>query len=144
MAKADDKNKVRVHYTVNLDDGTECDSSKESDPLEFTIGNEEIIPGVEDAVKGMEEGEQKEVTIPPDQGYGERNEEAIMDIPNDQLPDDVDPQVGMVLQAQTQDGGTLKLQIVEVNDDSVKVDANHPLAGQNLNFQLQLVEVVDE
>ncbi len=143
MATADNNNKVRVHYTVNLDDGTECDSSRNSDPLEFTIGNDEIIPGVEDAVKGMEEGEEKQVTLAPEQGYGNRNEEAVMEIPKDQLPEDVDPQVGMSLQGQTQDGNNVTVWITEVKDDAVTVDANHPLAGENLNFNLELVKVVE-
>lgn len=143
MTKAEDSKKVRVHYTGSLDDGTVFDSSQERDPLEFTIGSNEIIPAVENAVKGMEEGEEKQVKVPPTEAYGERNEQAIMEVSKSQLPDDVDIKVGTVLQGSTQDGDTMRLQVTEVKDDSVTVDANHPLAGQNLNFDLKLVEVVE-
>ncbi|MFW6169085.1 MAG: FKBP-type peptidyl-prolyl cis-trans isomerase [Planctomycetota bacterium] len=143
MTKADNSNKVRVHYTGSLDDGTVFDSSQERDPLEFTIGSNEIIPAVENAVKGMEEGEEKQVKVPPTEAYGERNEQAIMEVSKDQLPSDVDVKVGTVLQGSTQDGDTMRLQVTEVKEDSVTVDANHPLAGQTLNFDLKLVEVVE-
>ncbi|MFO7904972.1 MAG: FKBP-type peptidyl-prolyl cis-trans isomerase [Planctomycetota bacterium] len=143
MTKAEDSKKVRVHYTGSLDDGTVFDSSQERDPLEFTIGSNEIIPAVENAVKGMEEGEEKQVKVPPTEAYGERNEQAIMEVSKSQLPSDVDVKVGTVLQGSTQDGDTMRLQVTEVNEDSVTVDANHPLAGQNLNFDLKLVEVVE-
>ena len=142
MAKAKDADKVRVHYTGSLDDGTVFDSSREKTPLEFTIGNGEIIPGVENAVIGMSEGEEKKVTIPPEQGYGPRSEQAVMEIPKDQLPNDIEPEVGMILQGGTHDGSTVRLRVTEVKEDSLTVDANHPLAGQNLNFDLELVEVL--
>jgi len=142
MAKAKDSDKVRVHYTGSLDDGTVFDSSREKTPLEFTIGNGEIIPGVENAVVGMSEGEEKKVTIPPEQGYGPRSEQAVMEIPKDQLPNDIEPEVGMILQGGTHDGSTVRLRVTEVKEDSLTVDANHPLAGQNLNFDLELVEVL--
>lgn len=143
MAKAKDTDKVRVHYTGSLDDGTVFDSSREKTPLEFTLGNGEIIPGVENAVRGMNEGEEKQIKIPPEEGYGPRNDEAVMKISKDQLPQDVDPQVGMILQGGTQDGGTVRLRVIDVKEDSLTVDANHPLAGENLNFDLELVEVVE-
>lgn len=142
MTKAEESNKVRVHYTGSLDDGSVFDSSRERDPLEFTIGSNEIIPAVENAVKGMEEGEEKQVKVAPEEAYGERNEQAIMDVSKEQLPKDMEIQVGMVLQGSTQQGDTMRLRVTEINDDSVTVDANHPLAGQNLNFELELVEVV--
>ncbi|MCF7855632.1 MAG: peptidylprolyl isomerase [Candidatus Pacebacteria bacterium] len=143
MTTATEGSKVRVHYTGSLDDGTVFDTSRNRQPLEFTLGESEIIAGFEDAVKGMEEGEEKQVKITPEQGYGHRNEQAVMDIPEDELPDDIEPQVGMVLQGQTKDGGAVRLRITEVKDDGVKVDGNHPLAGQNLTFDVELVEVVE-
>ena len=142
MAKAKDSDKVRVHYTGSLDDGTVFDSSREKAPLEFTIGNGEIIPGVENAVIGMNEGEEKKVTIPPEQGYGTRSEQAVMEISKDQLPNDIEPEVGMILQGGSHDGSTVRLRVTEVKEASLTVDANHPLAGQNLNFDLELVEVL--
>ncbi len=142
MSKAQDNNKVRVHYTGSLDDGTEFGSSQGEDPVEFTIGNDEIIPGVENAVKGMEEGEEKRVSIPPEEGYGERSDQAVMEVPKSDLPEDVEPEVGTELQGKTEDGNTVRLRVTEVKDESVTVDANHPLAGQNLNFDIKLVEIV--
>ena len=137
-------NKVKVHYTGKLDDGTVFDSSRERDePLEFTVGNQEVIPGVEKAVEGMSEGETKEVNIPSEEAYGEHDPNRVMDIPKSELPDDVDPQEGMLLQGQTGDGQTVRLQIVSVGDDTIKADANHPLAGKALNFDLELMEVVE-
>src|SRR6056297_185879 len=109
MTKAEDSKKVRVHYTGSLDDGTVFDSSRERDPLEFTIGSNEIIPAVENAVKGMEEGEEKQVKVAPAEAYGERNEQAIMDVSKEQLPNDMEIQVGMVLQGSTQQGDTMRL-----------------------------------
>jgi len=141
MARAKDTDKVRVHYTGSLDDGTVFDSSREKTPLEFTIGNGEIIPGVENAVIGMSEGEEKKVTIPPEQGYGTRNEQAVMEISKDQLPNDVEPQVGMVLEGGTRDGSTVRLRVTAVKEDSLTVDANHPLAGKTLVFDIELVGI---
>ena len=144
MSEAQNGNKVKVHYTGKLEDGTVFDSSRErEEPLEFTVGNQEVIPGVEKAVEGMSEGETKEVNIPCDEAYGEHDSNRVMDIPKSELPDDVDPQEGMLLQGQTSDGQTVRLQIVSVGDDTIQADANHPLAGKNLNFDLELMEVVE-
>ena len=142
MTIAKQGNKVQVHYTGKLDDGTVFDSSRDRDPLEFTIGNGEMIPGFENAVKGMEEGEEKQITFGPEEGYGPRNDQAVMEISQEQLPDNVEPQVGMILQGQTQSGGTVRLRITEVKDDGVMVDGNHPLAGENLTFDMELVKVL--
>jgi len=144
MSEAQNGNKVKVHYTGKLEDGTVFDSSRErEEPLEFTVGNQEVIPGVEKAVEGMSEGETKEVNIPSEEAYGEHDSNRVMDIPKSELPDDVDPQEGMLLQGQTGDGQTVRLQIVSVGEDTIKADANHPLAGKNLNFDLELMEVVE-
>lgn len=141
MAEAKSGDKVKVHYTGKFEDGTVFDTSNERGPLEITLGNHDVIPGVENAVEGMQEGEKKQVTVPCEEGYGQHDEQQVLDVPKDKLPDDVEPQQGMVLEGQTQDGNTVRLQVVEVGDDTVKVDANHPLAGKTLVFDLELSEV---
>lgn len=142
MTEAKSGDKVKVHYTGKFEDGTVFDSSSERGPLEITLGNHEVIPGVENAVEGMQEGEKKSVTVPCDEAYGEHDAKQVIDIPRNHLPEDVKPQEGMVLEGQTQDGNTVRLQVVEIGDESVKADANHPLAGKTLVFDLELAEVV--
>lgn len=141
MAEAHEGDKVKVHYTGKFEDGTVFDTSNERGPLEITLGSHDVIPGVENAVEGMQEGEKKQVTVPCEEGYGQHDEQQVLDVPKDKLPDDVEPQEGMVLEGQTQDGNTIRLQVVEVAEDTVKVDANHPLAGKTLVFDLELAEV---
>lgn len=141
MAEAKSGDKVKVHYTGKFEDGTVFDTSNERGPLELTLGSHDVIPGVENAVEGMQEGEKKQVTVPCEEGYGQHDEQQVLDVPKDKLPDDVEPQEGMVLEGQTQDGNTIRLQVVEVAEDTVKVDANHPLAGKTLVFDLELAEV---
>jgi peptidylprolyl isomerase len=143
MSEAKVGDKVKVHYTGKLKDGTEFDSSREREPLEFTVGSEDVIDGFDKAVQGMNEGESKTVDIPCAEAYGERDEDSVMEVSRDQLPDDIKPEPGLVLQAKTQDGQTVRLVVAEVGEDSIKVDANHPLAGQTLQFDLELVEIMD-
>ncbi|MFW5802990.1 MAG: FKBP-type peptidyl-prolyl cis-trans isomerase [Verrucomicrobiota bacterium] len=144
MAEAKSGDKVKVHYTGKFEDGTVFDTSNERGPLEITLGNHDVIPGVENAVEGMQEGEKKQVTVPCEEGYGQHDEQQVLEVPKDKLPDDVEPQEGMVLEGQTQDGNTVRLQVVEVGEDAVKVDANHPLAGKTLVFDLELAEVTKQ
>jgi FKBP-type peptidyl-prolyl cis-trans isomerase 2 len=141
MAQASAGDTVKVHYTGTLEDGTVFDSSREREPLEFTIEGGQIIPGFEEAVVGMEEGEEKSVDIPPEKAYGPRQEDAVMEFPREQLPPDMEPEEGMQLQLQSQDGNAFPAQVVEVGDETVTLDANHPLAGETLNFDIELVEV---
>jgi peptidylprolyl isomerase len=141
MAQAEQGSQVKVHYTATMTDQTPVDSSRERDPMEFTVGNGEIIEGFDEAVKGMQEGETKQVTITSDKAYGERNDEAIMSVPRNKLPEDLTPEEGMQLEASQEDGGKQLLVITEVKDEDIVVDANHPLAGKDLIFDIELLEV---
>lgn len=141
MAQAASGDTVKVHYTGKLDDGTVFDSSREREPLEFTLDEGQIIPGFEEAVAGMEQGEETTVEIPPEKAYGPHQEDAVMEFPLEQLPDEMEPEVGMQLQLQGQNGQAFPARVVEVGDDTVTLDANHPLAGETLTFEIELVEV---
>lgn len=133
---------VRLHYTGKLDDGTEFDSSNGRDPLEFTVGSGQIIPGLDQAVAGMEVGESKTVTVPPEQAYGDRDPARQQSVPRDQIPDHIPTDPGTRLQVQTPEGQTIAVVVADVDDSSVTLDANHPLAGQNLTFDVEVVEIV--
>jgi peptidylprolyl isomerase len=141
MSKAKSGDTVSVHYTGKLDDGTKFDSSAGKDPLEFSLGEGSVIPGFENAVEGMAEGESKSVKIEADDAYGPRHEQLVQQVPRGQLPPDMQPEVGMQLQAQGQDGQSMQLVVTEVGDEEITVDANHPLAGQALNFDIELVKI---
>jgi len=141
MSQAKDGDTVKIHYTGKLDDGTQFDSSEGQDPLEFTMGQGQMIPGFEKAVEGMAVGDKKSVNIPAEEAYGERHEQLIQEVPKNALPDDLQVEVGMPLQAQGGDGQVIDLVITTVNDESIIVDGNHPLAGQALNFDIHLVEI---
>lgn len=141
MTVAKQGDTVRIHYTGKLDDGTVFDSSIERDPLEFTLGSGMVIAGFDDAVAGMELGEKKEVSIPPEQAYGERSDQNVMEIKRDMLPAEVTPEVGMRLQASSQNGGVTVVTVTDVKDDTLTIDANHQLAGETLNFEIELVEI---
>jgi len=141
MSQAKSGDTVKIHYTGTLDDGTQFDSSSGREPLQFTLGSGQVIPGFEKAVEGMAVGDSKKVNIPPEQAYGPRHEQMIQDVPKTALPDDLDPVEGMALQAQGQDGKVINLTVTAVQDDSITVDGNHPLAGKALNFDIQLVDI---
>ena len=145
LSKVKDGDTVKVHYTGTLtEDGTVFDSSREREPLEFTLGEGKLIPGFEQAVIGMEVGDDTTVEIESDDAYGQRREDLELEVAKSDLPDNIDPQVGMQLQMQQQENGqAIPVQITAVEDDYVKLDANHPLAGKDLTFDIELVEVVD-
>lgn len=145
MPKVKEGDTVKVHYTGKLtEDGTVFDSSREREPLEFTLGDGQLIPGFEDAVVGLEEGDDTTVELDSENAYGERREDLELEVSKNDLPDNIDPQVGMQLQMQQQeDGQAIPVQITDVEDDFVKLDANHPLAGKDLTFDIELIEVVD-
>ncbi|WP_142809149.1 FKBP-type peptidyl-prolyl cis-trans isomerase [Tepidiphilus olei] len=138
-AKAGDT--VQVHYTGKFDDGSVFDSSAGRDPLEFTVGSGQVIPGFEQAVEGMAVGQTKTVTIPAAEAYGDRVAEAVLQVPREQLPPDLDPEVGQQLVMQSRDGRQIPIVVVEVTEDSITIDANHPLAGRDLTFEIELVAV---
>lgn len=142
MSKVKEGDTVKVHYTGKLtDEGSVFDSSEDREPLEFTLGEGQLIPGFEDAVIGMEEGDSTTVDIASDDAYGERREDLELEVAKSDLPDNVEPEVGMQLQMQQQENGqAIPVQITAVEDEVVKLDANHPLAGKDLTFDIELVE----
>ncbi|MCT7374912.1 FKBP-type peptidyl-prolyl cis-trans isomerase [Chelativorans salis] len=142
MSQAKTGDVVRVHYTGKLEDGTKFDSSEGREPLQFQVGGGQIIPGLEKQVEGMEVGEKSTVTVPAEEAYGPRDERQVQTVPRDALPADLDLRIGASLQATTQDGRQIPLTVVEVDDMQVTVDANHPLAGHDLVFDVELVEIV--
>ncbi len=141
MSNAKSGDTVKIHYTGTLDDGSEFDSSTGREPLEFSLGSGQVIAGFDNAVDGMSVGESKTVTIPPGEAYGDRNEQMIQEVPKTALPDDMKPEVGMQLQSKSPDGHVMNLTVTGVEDDSITVDGNHPLAGQALTFAIELVEI---
>ena len=141
MAQAKNGDTVKVHYKGSLSDGTVFDSSEEREPLEFQIGSQQIIPGFENNVKGMEVGETKTFTVSPEEAYGDRNEQMLVDVEREQLPPEIDPEEGMMLQVRGQDGSVSNVVVSEVSDDKVTLDANHPLAGKDLTFEIKLEDI---
>ena len=132
--------KVKIHYTGTLDDGTQFDSSAGRDPLEFEIGANMVIPGFENGVKEMEVGEKKTIKIPPEEAYGEKIDGMIMQFSRSDLPEGITPELGMMLQLQGPQGQAIPAKIVKLTDDEITLDANHPLAGETLHFELELIE----
>jgi len=143
LSKVKDGNTVKVHYTGTLKDGSVFDTSAEREPLEFKLGEGQLIPGFEKAVIGMEEGESTKIDIPVEEAYGEAREDLIINVPKDQLPEEVEPEVGMQLQVNQPDGQPVPVRIAEISDDELKLDANHPLAGKDLSFEIEVVEIKD-
>jgi peptidylprolyl isomerase len=141
LSKVKDGDTVKVHYTGSLKDGSVFDSSEGKDPLEFTIGMGQLIPGFEKAVKGMEKGDSSTVTIPVDEAYGEPREDLVINVPKDNLPDDVTPEIGMQLQVNQPDGQAVPVRITAIEEEEIILDANHPLAGQDLVFTIEVVEI---
>lgn len=143
MAKVKEGDTVKVHYTGKLKDGSVFDTSRQrNEPLEFTLGQGQLIPGFEKAVVGLTVGDNATVNIPPEEAYGEHREDLEVEVSKSDLPDNVEPEVGMQLQMQQQGSGqAIPVQITEVNDESVILDANHPLAGKDLTFDIELVEI---
>ncbi len=133
--------KVKIHYTGTLDDGNPFDSSVGRDPLEFEMGAGAVIPGFETGVKDMDVGEKKSIHIPAAKAYGEKREDMVMEFERAELPEGLEPEIGMGLQMQGPQGQPIPVQITAVAEATITIDANHPLAGQNLNFELELVEV---
>jgi len=133
---------VKVHYTGKLQDGTVFDSSLEREPLELTIGQGEVLAGFEHALIGMKVGGSRTVNIQAESAYGPRSDDLVFEVPLSRLPEDSEPQVGQILGFQTE-SGTWKVTVVEVSESTVTLDANHPLAGKDLTFEIELVEIVE-
>ncbi len=142
MKSAEAGNAVKVHYTGKLDDGNVFDSSRERDPLEFTIGSGQLIKGFEDAVVGMRAGDVKTVKIPAAEAYGDSRDELIITINKEQFPEHISPAEGLQLDLKSPDGAVLNAIITAVEEESVILDANHPLAGKDLNLDIELLEIV--
>jgi peptidylprolyl isomerase len=140
MKKVQNGDTVRVHYTGTLEDGTVFDSSREREPLEFVVGDGQVISGFDSAVAGMEPGEERKVTIAPEDAYGQHRPELTVAVAREQLPDGLEPSVGQQLQVK-RDDQQFRVTVKEVTTDSVLLDANHPLAGEKLTFDLELVEI---
>jgi len=132
---------VQLHYTGTLDDGTKFDSSAGRDPLEFTVGSGQVIPGLDKEIPGMAVGDKKVVNIPATEAYGDTNPDAIQAIPRDQIPEEIPLEVGLQLQMQSPTGQVIPVTVAEFSDTEVTLDANHPLAGKDLTFDIELVSI---
>lgn len=146
MATPQQGDTVSVHYTGKLEeDGTVFDTSRredaESDPLSFALGQQQVIPGFERAVTGMEPGDEKTVTLSPEEAYGPHREDMIQQLDRDEMPDEMDARVGQQLQLRLQDGQTVPVVITDVSEEQVTIDANHPLAGKTLVFNIELINI---
>jgi peptidylprolyl isomerase len=142
MAQAKNGDTVKVHFTGKLEDGTVFASSRQSEPLEFKLGQGKILSGVEEAVEGMTPGNPESVRIPADQAYGQRKEELVQNVSRQELPDNVELKVGQQLRIDREGQEPLTATVVGVSGDSVTLDANHPLAGEDLTFELELIEII--
>ena len=150
MAQAKEGDRVKVHYTGRLDDGTVFDSSECAEdecgcshgPMEFTIGAGEVIPGFEAGVVGLSVGESKTIHIAIDDAYGEHIDEMVAVVPRSDLPPGMSPEVGQQLEVTQEDGQIFQVTVIDADDQTITIDANHPLAGHALNFDLKLVEIL--
>ena len=142
MARAKDGDTIKVNYTGKLEDGSVFDSSQGGEPLEFKIGDGTVIPGFENGALGLESGQSKTVSIPWDQGYGPWREELLAKIPIADMPEGIEPKVGQRYHIPMHTGGKAIVTITEVTETEVSMDGNHPLAGKDLTFDIELVEIV--
>jgi peptidylprolyl isomerase len=142
MNKAKNGDTVKVHYTGKLEDGEVFDTSKDREPLEFTIGGGSVIPGFENGIIGMEIGSKKVVTIPPEDAYGKKHEELILKVNKSEFPENITPALGMGLQLRYKDKTSVRAVVTDIMKENVTLDANHPLAEKTLIFDIELVEIV--
>lgn len=142
MQQVQNGDKVKVHYHGKLRSGETFDSSEGREPLEFTVGGGQVIPGFDQGVMGMQVGDKRTVEIDVKDAYGEKSGEMVIEFPKNQFPDDVAPEVGMQLMMNNGQGQQFPVTVAEVKEESVVLDANHPLAGQDLVFDIELVEIV--
>lgn len=142
MSKATIGDTVKVSYLAKYTDGQEFDSTDEDDPYEFTIGESQVIPGFEEAITGMGVGESKSVRIPADKAYGPMQEDLVVKLDKSSLPEDVEPAIGLVIGFQDDEGDEFEAEVIKITDDTVVLDANHPLAGEDLDFEITLEEIV--
>ncbi|MEW6016268.1 MAG: peptidylprolyl isomerase [Candidatus Zixiibacteriota bacterium] len=142
MAQAKLGDRVKVHYTGKFVDGTVFDSSNEREPMEFTIGGMQVIPGFEQAVLGMAPGDSKTEKVACEDAYGLRRDDMIVEVERQYIPKEINPEVGQLLEMQRSDGQTIPVRVTEVSESTITLDANHPLAGKDLVFEIMLVEIV--
>ena len=142
MQKPKSGDTVRVHYTGTLDDGTQFDTSRGKEPLEFAMGQGQLLGGFEKAVADLGVGESCTITLPPEEGYGEINPDMVQKVPRTLMPGDVELKAGMVLQGKTDDGRVNSFTVVSFTEELVTLDANHPLSGKSLTFEIELLEIV--
>ena len=134
--------KIQVEYEGKFEDGTVFDASeKHGKPLEFKVGSGNVLKAFEEATIGMNEGEEKEITLPPKEAYGDYQNEYVMEIPIERFPSEVEPRVGQRFQVDQGDGKTFMVLVTQISDSSVTLDANHPLAGKDLIFDIELLEI---
>lgn len=143
MDQVKENNTVKVHYTGKLSDGQVFDSSEGKEPLEFTLGKGQIIPGFEKGLIDMKLNEKKTITIAKEEAYGDINDDLRQEVKRSKLPQDITPVVGMGLVSKSPDGQEMNLLVVEVKEESIIIDGNHPLAGKDLIFDLEVVEIKD-
>ena len=142
MAQVQNGDTVKVHYTGSLNDGRIFDSSVDREPLQFTVGAHQVVPGFEEAVLGMSVGDSKTALLPADKAYGQRDNRLIIRVPNSQLPANMNPKLNDRLQMRSPDGRVMNVVVAEIAEDSIVLDGNHFLAGQDLTFDIELVEIV--
>lgn len=134
--------KIKLHYTGTFDDGEVFDSSREAEPFEFEVGAGQVIPGFDNAVIGMKVGESKQIRLEEEDAYGPYNQEMVFDAEPDQFEAGLNPEVGQQFQTQLEDGTPLVLTVKSVSEGKITLDANHPMAGKTLNFDLELVDIL--
>ncbi|MGD8254502.1 MAG: FKBP-type peptidyl-prolyl cis-trans isomerase [Syntrophobacterales bacterium] len=142
MARAKVGDKVRVRYRGFLNDGTIFDLSSEKRPLEITIGEKMVISGFEEAIVGMSEGDTKGVSIPPEDAFGPHRKDLVLVVKQSDMPSHINPQLGMQLEISSYDGGTASVTVADISEETITLDGNHELAGKELNFKIELVEIV--
>ena len=141
MAQAKEGDRVKINFTGKLEDGSIFANTADSEPLEFNLGEGKIIPGIENAVEGMNVGESRTVNVNPEQAYGQRQDELVEEVGRDQFPQNVEPKVGQSFEVPQQAGQPMVVRVIDVSEQTVTLDGNHPLAGRDLIFELELLEI---
>ncbi|MDH3883572.1 MAG: peptidylprolyl isomerase [Desulfobacterales bacterium] len=141
MAEAKSGDTVKIHFTGKLQDETVIETSKDRDPLEFKIGDGNVIPGLEQGVIGMAAGDKKTIAISPEDAFGQPQEDLVVDMKKSEFPKDVELAAGVYLNIESSDGKEFKAKVVEIKEDTVILDANHPLAGVTINYDVELLEI---
>ena len=142
MGQAKNGDKVKIHLVGTLEDGSVFLNTKDQEPIEFTVGGGKLLPGLESGVIGMETGGKKEINLPPDAAYGPRRDDMLVELRKSELPENLSPSVGDRLSMRSPDGDTVQVTVAGEGEDTITIDANHPLAGKTLNFDVELVGIV--